>query len=726
MKKIFTIFFILALILSSSFTQEAKENIKSSNLIQIDFRNQEISDVIYAISDMCGKSVFIDETVKGKVSFKFEDADYDKAVNRFCDYAQIFVEKKDNIYYFSKIKIEQNKSRLSVQCENVNVEQFLVQLSRKTQTTILYDQLPTINITVRTTDSTIVDVLNLITIKLNGFTVERIGTGYYLCKSSTSTAKRNMDSYKLTLVDSEKQIYDLNLQKAQSLNVIDDLFKKGEKEYSFINVKSITIENMFYSNKTFDELLKLLLEQSNCDYSIDNNIYYIFEVQKKDLIKGHKKTQIIHLENYSVETIVNLIPSDFNASSFLKIDRENNSIYITGSTEEITPIINFIKQIDVPLEGRYYKKFTLINANVKEIVPIIPKKLLYSDIIVVPNSNSFITQVTPEREKQLADYLQVVDQKGNAYPVTLKYIKSSDLIQNLPPSVSKELIILTQNDSFIFLNTTEEVYKQFLKELEYIDKPNKQIKYQILVLQKEKNSGLNISGSTSEKYTSEAPSMDHSVNLSNIANITFDIVSEFGINFAVSLNAQISEEKSHILADTTLNGISGKAVSFSNTSTARYTFNDAKDISTGISSATIKEISSGLNISITGWVSGDGMVTVDVSAEISNEKQSASTNSSGMPNTSSKKITTNVRTKSGEPLVIGGLLQQEQRDSDSRVPFLGKIPILGYLFKSKDNSNMESEFVIYLIPFVEDTESSLEKKNSRIKRLYDTYIAEQI
>ena len=211
MKK--SLLIILTLLLSFSvFSQE--------NKITVDFKNQEITDIIYSIADMCEVSVFIDETVTGRTTFHFEDKDFSSAMQRFCEYCQLYMEKKSNIYYFSKIYIKENKQKFDVQAENVNVEQLLIHLSREAKTTILYDVLPNMNVTVRTTNSTLPDILNLIVIKLNGFSVERVGSGYYLCKSSTSTARRNFDSYKLFELDSEKGIYGLDLQSASSLNVI--------------------------------------------------------------------------------------------------------------------------------------------------------------------------------------------------------------------------------------------------------------------------------------------------------------------------------------------------------------------------------------------------------------------------------------------------------------------------------------------------------------------------
>ena len=64
----------------------------------------------------------------------------------------------------------------------------------------------------------------------------------------------------------------------------------------------------------------------------------------------------------------------------------------------------------------------------------------------------------------------------------------------------------------------------------------------------------------------------------------------------------------------------------------------------------------------------------------------------------------------------------EEEISEKRVPLLGKIPLLGWLFKKKVVSAVETEFVIYLVPSVEnmaERETLSEKENLlRLKRKY--------
>lgn len=721
MKNLFVKFFVLLILLSLGFPFYAQEE---SSSIYMDFRNQKISDIIYSVADVCGKSVIIDETVTGSATFRFEDSDFESALERFARHCSLYVEKNDGVYFVTKVQIRTiENGMLSVNAEDVQIAPFLNMLSRYTNRTVLSDSLPDTTVTIRVTEASLEDILNLAIVKLPGFCLERIADGFYITKSAGTSSRRSIDIFTMTESGGK---FSCNIQKASFANVIEALFKKGCREYSLLSKPSATLENVSYTDREFNELLSLLLNQCSCDFSVRTDVYYIYEIQKKDVIKKFKETRIIRLKNMSLENLSSVMPNELNAQGFVKQDKSSNSIILTGSASEINPIEEFIKQIDVPLEDRNYKSFYFENANAKDAAALIPKELLLSDIIMLPSDNGFVTQVTNESCAKLSEFIAVIDSRKQSRAVRLKYIKSDELIKSLPQTAGKENVTETSEPTLIFFSGTDSQYEKFLADLNEIDRPKQQIKYQLLVIQRQKTGGLNAGSSFSAENTDSGAGSSWSGMLSNIFSINFDIISKFGVQFAGSLNAELSEGKSRVLADTTLNGISGESLSFSNTNTTRYR-DIIVDTKGDLYTSTTREISSGLTLSINGWAGGDGMVTVKVDAQVS--KQGSSESSSGSnaadampPSTTEKKVSTNVRTKSGEPVVIGGLFQTEEEISEKRVPLLGKIPLLGWLFKKKVISAVETEFVIYLVPSVEnmaERETLSEKENLlRLKRKY--------
>ncbi|MDY2844088.1 MAG: type II and III secretion system protein [Treponema sp.] len=193
-----------------------------------------------------------------------------------------------------------------------------------------------------------------------------------------------------------------------------------------------------------------------------------------------------------------------------------------------------------------------------------------------------------------------------------------------------------------------------------------------------------------------------SANLGSVLNFNLDVVGAFGMKFAFELQSAITQSKAKVFADTTLNGVSGSTISFANTNTYRYRDNNL-DPETGepIYSGITKEIISGLKLEVTGTVTGDGMITSKITASVSRQGTDLSTTTGNPPPTSEKMITTEVRAKSGEPVVLSGLVQNEDSENISRVPFLSRIPIFGWLFKGKEKSKEQTELVIYLLPSAE-------------------------
>ena len=59
-----------------------------------------------------------------------------------------------------------------------------------------------------------------------------------------------------------------------------------------------------------------------------------------------------------------------------------------------------------------------------------------------------------------------------------------------------------------------------------------------------------------------------------------------------------------------------------------------------------------------------------------------------------------IRAKSGEIVVIGGLIETRKVDIESKTPLLGDIPFLGELFKSKSQKTQKKELIIMLKPTV--------------------------
>ena len=69
-----------------------------------------------------------------------------------------------------------------------------------------------------------------------------------------------------------------------------------------------------------------------------------------------------------------------------------------------------------------------------------------------------------------------------------------------------------------------------------------------------------------------------------------------------------------------------------------------------------------------------------------------------VPSINTREITTQVLVNDGQTVVLGGILQTTQREDDTKVPFLGDIPVLGHLFKSTSHQDDKDELMIFITP----------------------------
>lgn len=117
----------------------------------------------------------------------------------------------------------------------------------------------------------------------------------------------------------------------------------------------------------------------------------------------------------------------------------------------------------------------------------------------------------------------------------------------------------------------------------------------------------------------------------------------------------------------------------------------------------------GIILKVTPFITADGNVEMIVSPEISSlsAKTVAISATTTAPIIDKRAADTVIVTKSDSTIVIGGLISNEKTSTDSKVPILGDIPILGMAFKRKQNSNTKTELLIFLTPHVVNSPEEL-------------------
>jgi MSHA biogenesis protein MshL len=120
---------------------------------------------------------------------------------------------------------------------------------------------------------------------------------------------------------------------------------------------------------------------------------------------------------------------------------------------------------------------------------------------------------------------------------------------------------------------------------------------------------------------------------------------------------------------------------------------------------------SGVALDVTPQLSGDGQIILHIHPTVSDVSQKVLTVTvQGIPNSlplafsQVRESDSVVKAKSGQLIVIGGLMRTNHQVQDYRVPLLGAIPLVGQLFRSQQKSDDRTELVILLRPIIVESD----------------------
>lgn len=107
--------------------------------------------------------------------------------------------------------------------------------------------------------------------------------------------------------------------------------------------------------------------------------------------------------------------------------------------------------------------------------------------------------------------------------------------------------------------------------------------------------------------------------------------------------------------------------------------------------ASLGDLKAALTVKITPQINSDGMITLDLNIQVDDFVNTADPSSA---TTNNRNVTTSAIVADKEVLAIGGLIQTTSTDTVTKVPILGDIPILGWLFKYKQKVEIKSNLLV--------------------------------
>ena len=170
------------------------------------------------------------------------------------------------------------------------------------------------------------------------------------------------------------------------------------------------------------------------------------------------------------------------------------------------------------------------------------------------------------------------------------------------------------------------------------------------------------------------------------------ITNNFILN--ATLTAAASEGKAKILSEPKIATLNNQAANINVTTQIPYVTSNVA--STGVQTQSVAYVTTGIQLTVTPSINADGRITLQVNPNVSQPSATAAASSTGAPAVDSRNAMTTVLVRDGETIVIGGLITDTMQDTISKIPLLGDIPILGWLFKKKTKSRVRAELLIFV------------------------------
>jgi pilus assembly protein CpaC len=200
------------------------------------------------------------------------------------------------------------------------------------------------------------------------------------------------------------------------------------------------------------------------------------------------------------------------------------------------------------------------------------------------------------------------------------------------------------------------------------------------------------------QYTNGAFNNSSSVNFADLLNL---FVYRPDLNIGATIKALQENDLLQVLAEPNLIALDGKEASF--LAGGSFPFPVLTTTSTGGSTSPVVTVQFkpfGVQLTFTPTITSTGAIDLKVAPEVSSLDFSNAVTLQGflIPALSQRKADTEVVLKDGESFVIAGLLDNRVTENLVKVPWLGDVPILGALFKSRQTKKSSTELLVVITP----------------------------
>ena len=448
----------------------------------------------------------------------------------------------------------------------------------------------------------------------------------------------------------------------------------------------------------------------------------------------------------------------------------SNVLIVTGRANVVNRIIDIVRRVDKSgdqeveiVKVRYASASelarlvkSLLNDEKDHFTPALAKPKIEAD----ERSNSIVVSGEEKIRKRAIRLIRQLDQDqefvGNTKVIYLKYAKAknvvdvlsgvgNDLTKNnsekgataakVPNKVNFGMYADEQTNSII-INAQPDIMQQLENVIAKLDIRRAQVYVEAIIVEvsntdaaqlgvqwaNTKGGGTNFSANAAQTPLFQAAGSDNMMG-SMATSVYGGVMGFYSGNWLSLATALRTDNRSNVLSTPSIVTLDNQE--------AEFTIGQEVPVITGSQSSlssdgsiykTIERKSVGTKLKFTPQINEGDAVLLELEQEVSSVDGTTASSDNG-PTFNMRSIKNAVLVKSGETVVLGGLISEDEQEVVSKVPILGDIPFLGALFRATSTSKEKRNLMVFIHPVIlRDTETY----SSISRNKYTRFRAEQL
>jgi len=357
---------------------------------------------------------------------------------------------------------------------------------------------------------------------------------------------------------------------------------------------------------------------------------------------------------------------------------------------------------EFPVETQVFtlKNLEVKNSNIKDSIEAIFTEGAKGKVVLEPATNRIIISAIPSDMVRVRQVIQRMDVERRLVTRTfmLNYTPAKKLLPLIEPMLSSLGSVKenTSENALVVSDISGHV-TQIARMIRSLDTKAQQVMIEARIVEvscsNQQDLGVNWNAGSSD------PTANPQINLSSspdpagtVGQITLGTV-QGGVDLNATLSVLESKGKVNIISNPRIATLNNKSATLKASQNIPYT---TSTVSNGVVSNVVNYLELPITLTVTPRITQKGRVmlnpmTLTVTTVVGEGTP---------PTTSTRSATTQMVVEDGETIAIGGMVRDEKITRESKVPLLGDIPLLGFLFRSNITTKNKVELVVFLTTYI--------------------------